>query len=256
MKIEGNINNIQLEKVDTPKQQDVASIAKQVQTTPTVLVDTVSIEVKPKNDTIQKNQARNKEISILNLAGDKAEKMDNILSSVKGIVEQVANNDLSPKKVKILQKEANELLSQMKSLDVNADAASMASISNDDVKYYIEEKMGDTLDAILPDVTEDTSAIGGLDFSRKESIINTLATVKFAEAKIIQLKEAVRQNVEELEKLTKEEDTPKDFEVDFDNNIENIVKLTNTISEKIECETQEAIFANVPKQNVAIELIK
>ena len=114
MKIEGTNNNIILEKVNRPTGE---AVTNKVQSAINTLVDVVSVSSKPKESNLKRTEETNKTISILNLANDATEKISDMFESIKGIVEQVANSnaEIVPKKVQVLQKEANDLLSGMKS---------------------------------------------------------------------------------------------------------------------------------------------
>lgn len=238
MKIEGTNTNIILEKVTKPTNEMVTT---KVQNTANTLVDVVSVNTKPKSSDIKQTRETNKSISLLNVANDAVNKIEDIFESVKGIVEQVANdNDISPKKVQVLQREANALLSGMKTLTDETDFENMQPLTDEEAKIYIEDKIGHTLDIVFPDDIKNAFGMNNLDFSKKETIINTLASVKTTEARITLLKHTISKNYEDLQNITN-----NDIEVGKKvDGLEEAIKLTNQLQEQIEAEPNKAIDAN------------
>lgn len=244
MKIEGTNNNIILEKVNRPTGE---AVTNKVQSAINTLVDVVSVSSKPKESNLKRTEETNKTISILNLANDATEKISDMFESIKGIVEQVANSnaEIVPKKVQVLQKEANDLLSGMKTLTDETDFDSIKPLTDEEAKIYVENKIGQTLDIIFPDDIKDGFGIEKIELSKKENIINTLATVKTAEARITLLKHTISKNFEEVKNET-------DNNLDVGNklnNFEEAIKLTNTLQNEIVDEPQKALDANA--SNVA-----
>ena len=244
MKIEGTNNNIILEKVNRPTGE---AVTNKVQSAINTLVDVVSVSSKPKESNLKRTEETNKTISILNLANDATEKISDMFESIKGIVEQVANSnaEIVPKKVQVLQKEANDLLSGMKTLTDETDFDSIKPLTDEEAKIYVENKIGQTLDIIFPDDIKDGFGIEKIQLSKKENIINTLATVKTAEARITLLKHTISKNFEEVKN-----ETDKNLDVGNKlNNFEEAIKLTNTLQNEIVDEPQKALDANA--SNVA-----
>ncbi|MDD7472906.1 MAG: hypothetical protein SPJ04_01950 [Bdellovibrionota bacterium] len=244
MKIEGTNNNIILEKVNRPTGE---AVTNKVQSAINTLVDVVSVSSKPKESNLKRTEETNKTISILNLANDATEKISDMFESIKGIVEQVANSnaEIVPKKVQVLQKEANDLLSGMKTLTDETDFDSIKPLTDEEAKIYVENKIGQTLDIIFPDDIKDGFGIEKIELSKKENIINTLATVKTAEARITLLKHTISKNFEEVKN-----ETDKNLDVGNKlNNFEEAIKLTNTLQNEIVDEPQKALDANA--SNVA-----
>lgn len=244
MKIEGTNNNIILEKVNRPTGE---AVTNKVQSAINTLVDVVSVSSKPKESNLKRTEETNKTISLLNLANDATEKISDMFESIKGIVEQVANSnaEIVPKKVQVLQKEANDLLSGMKTLTDETDFDSIKPLTDEEAKIYVENKIGQTLDIIFPDDIKDGFGIEKIELSKKENIINTLATVKTAEARITLLKHTISKNFEEVKN-----ETDKNLDVGNKlNNFEEAIKLTNTLQNEIVDEPQKALDANA--SNVA-----
>lgn len=244
MKIEGTNNNIILEKVNRPTGE---AVTNKVQSAINTLVDVVSVSSKPKESNLKRTEETNKTISILNLANNATEKISDMFESIKGIVEQVANSnaEIVPKKVQVLQKEANDLLSGMKTLTDETDFDSIKPLTDEEAKIYVENKIGQTLDIIFPDDIKDGFGIEKIELSKKENIINTLATVKTAEARITLLKHTISKNFEEVKN-----ETDKNLDVGNKlNNFEEAIKLTNTLQNEIVDEPQKALDANA--SNVA-----
>ena len=239
MKIEGTNNNILLEKVTKPTNEMVTT---KVQSAINTLVDVVSVNTKPKDANLKKTEETNKNITSLNIANDSTDKISDIFDSIKGIVEQVVNEkaEISPKKVQVLQKEANDLLSGMKTLTNETDFKDIKPLTDEEAKIYVENKIGDTLDMIFPDDVKDGLGMEDIDFTKKETIINTLASVKTTEARITLLKHTIAKNFEHLKN-----DASENLEVGSKlNNFEEAIKLTNTLQEEITAKPQEAIDAN------------
>lgn len=256
MKIEDANTNIILEKVKTPTKEVTTNQVQNLASTGTLEnVDVVSIKNKQKNTNIKKTEETNKAISIINLASETTEKIDNLFKGVKGITEQVLNNNLSESTVTVLQNEANTLLSNIRNLANESEFDGIKPLTGEDARCYVEGKLGATLDIVFPDDAKDSFGIDTLNFSRKDSIINTLATIKLAEARLYQLKNAVEKNTKDVEEILKINEKYKKNN-DSNNELDDVVKFTNSLSKKIIEEKQSTIFFTENPSEFANELIK
>ncbi len=256
MKIEDANTNIILEKVKTPTKEVATSQVQNLAITGTLEnVDVVSIKNKRKNSNTKSTEETNKAISIVNLAFETTDKIDNLFKGVQGIVEQVANSDLSSNKVDVLQTEANALLSNIRSLANESEYEGVKPLTGEDAKCYIEGKIGAALDIVFPDDAKDSFGIETVDFSRKDSIINTLAIIKLAEVRLHQLKNAVEKNTQQIEEIMKT-NGGNTIKQEINATPDEAIKLTNDLSQKITEEKDGAIFAMEKPSDFAVELIK
>lgn len=143
-----------------------------------------------------KNQLRlklNEVINVTNVAKDATSQIDNMVRSISGIIKQASKEDLPEPRRAALEKEANQLVSEIKKAAETKTMSGIRPLAGDKIRLEIEEKIGRTLDVILPDDAKNAFGISDISFSTRDSIISTIASVEMAEQNIMKLKNAVEE---------------------------------------------------------------
>ncbi len=140
----------------------------------------------------------NQAIASINVATDATGSISQYLSSIDGFIEQAQSSDTSPQRREVLESEANQLVDEIKRTAREVSSVAHAQIPNDDVRRDIEEKLGATLDALLPEERGNVPGLGPVSFSRKESIIETVTNVARARERIEDMRRSMRESSETL----------------------------------------------------------
>jgi hypothetical protein len=150
----------------------------------------------PVSADIRKNL--NEAIASINVATDATGSIARYLSSIDGFIEQAQSKQTSPERRKALESEANQLVLEIKRTAKEVSSVARAPIPDDEVRREIEEKLGKTLDALLPEERGDEGGLGPVSFSRKESIIETITNVARARERIEEMRRSMRETSETL----------------------------------------------------------
>ena len=192
---------------DTPTVQDLPSKAsssggERVKETPyhtDKSRDVVTVSHQAKS--VVGNDARtkaNSAIEIVNIANEATEKIGALLKSVSGFTDQAPS--LSADRRKLLEGEAASVVHAIRATALASSSSGVRPLAGDEIRLQIEETLGRSLDVILPDDATRAFGLGKLEFSTKESIISTRASIEMAKQSFerlrIQVGEAV-QNVRE-----------------------------------------------------------
>lgn len=156
--------------------------------------DAVSVEVPKQSANIVRSQTRinvNRAITASNIAKQGTEQINDIVGSISGIVELAEKASITPERKSVLQREANNLLEEIRKVANTASPDGIKPLAGDKIRLEVEEDLGKALDRILPDSAKDSFGIGQIDFSTKETIINTRTKIKRAEEQINKLRAAV-----------------------------------------------------------------
>ena len=154
------------------------------------VVDSVSVRVqenRPQNsNTLDRSrESANRVIDTINLIGDTTDDLEALTKSLGGILQQASGQEIPERRLNALESEANELVNKIKEIAVNAPSGrALPNSEQDKVRSEIEERIGKSLDAILPDDAKHAFGIGPVTLSRKESIINTLAQIESAKKRL------------------------------------------------------------------------
>lgn len=169
----------------------------------------ISIQLSESGNQTSASDLRNRAnqiINVVNITATATNEIGNLLESVSGIVEQAKSADLGETKRGILQKEANQLIEEIKSKAHSAESNGIRPLIGDNIRFEVEEKYGETLELILPDNAKDGFGLGQINLSLKDSIIDTIARVEQAKRQMADLREsvdhanvAVRKTVDTLE---------------------------------------------------------
>lgn len=132
----------------------------------------------------------NESINYLNLAESSVTKLDSIVSSIQGLAEQVSSSTISTDRIPKLEYEANELIREVEK-EINTAVANFSQ--EDQIRQKVEDTIGKSLDAILPNAKGSEFNINKIDFSSRESIINVRTNIEIAKDRVNQLKEALNE---------------------------------------------------------------
>ena len=133
----------------------------------------------------------NEAIEHVNVAEEATSKLSDLVRSIGGIVEQASSQGTSSERRDVLQREGNDLLSEIRRTALTESIKGVRPLAGDEIRVEIEEKLGRVLDAVLPDDAKNAFGIAPIDFSTKETIINTVTQVKEAELQLAKLRDAV-----------------------------------------------------------------
>lgn len=133
----------------------------------------------------------NQIVSVINLAADATDEIRGLVRSIGGILEQAKGDGVSDQRRSILEKEANELVDEIKKTAQSTEAGGIKPLAGDKIRLEIEEKLGKTLEIILPEDATEAFGLGKIRLSTKDTIINTIAHVANAEARLDELRKAV-----------------------------------------------------------------
>lgn len=166
--------------------------------------DSVKISLESSPETIERkvaSESANKAITAINLAADATNEIAQLVSSVGGILEQVSKNEVAPQRKSILEKEANDLISEIKRQAATQTPDGTRPLYGDQIRIDVEEKVGKVLDVILPDEAKDAFGLGKIQFSQKDSIINTIVSVAQAKARVENLQKSVDDSRDKITEL-------------------------------------------------------
>lgn len=140
----------------------------------------------------------NEAIASINVASDATGSIAKYLTSIDGFIEQAQSSDASPQRKQALESEANQLVDEIKRTAREVSTVANAPIPDDQVRKDIEEKLGRTLDVLLPEDRGSDSGLGPVSFSRKDSIIQTITNVARARERIEDMRQSIRETSETL----------------------------------------------------------
>ncbi len=161
-------------------------------------LDAVQTQINTKNKSLVRIQL-NDVINISNVAKDATTQISKIVQSISGIIKQASKEDLPEQRRTTLEKEANELIGEIRKTADSQATNGVKPLAGDKIRLEVEEKLGKTLDVILPDDAKNAFGLTEIDFSTKDSIIATIANVKKAEESINNLRTAVEQASKSIE---------------------------------------------------------
>ena len=137
-------------------------------------------------------------IAVVNVASQATDAIQKIVTSISGIVQQVSQDNTPDNRKEALQNEANSLVEGLKKAVNSAAPDGTKPLAGDSVRFKIEERIGKALDVLLPDHSKDAFGIGTINFSTKESIIQTQTSVATAQKQIEELRQAVVKTTQDV----------------------------------------------------------
>jgi flagellin-like hook-associated protein FlgL len=169
----------------------------------------VSIEITSRDHSVAQNDLRaqlNDLINVVNIAAQATTDIEGIVKSISGIVEQATNPELPDHRRATLEREGNALVDELKKAVNTTTPSGLKPLAGDKVRLEVEEKLGKTLEFILPDHSKDSFGISKISFSAKDSIIQTQTSIQTAREQIEKLRKAVDETKDVIqEKVTEVE---------------------------------------------------
>lgn len=136
----------------------------------------------------------NRVIDVVNTISETASDLEALTKSLSGILQQASGEELPDRRRAALESEANQLVSKIKEIAQSTKHNKrVANTEEDQVRTEVEQRIGKSLDAILPDEAKNAFGIGTVGLSQKDSIINTLAQIEAAKKRIEQARTSVDQ---------------------------------------------------------------
>jgi hypothetical protein len=149
--------------------------------------EAVIIETNSSNFSQSKNSdelARtNRLASATNLASEATETIKELISSLEEIV-GIATSDKVPNTITELEIKANKILNEINAKIESSAIVPQTALLDDNIKFELEQELGKTLDFIFLEDTKDNLGIGSISFASKDSIINTVYSVRTARERI------------------------------------------------------------------------
>lgn len=143
------------------------------------------------NSKTQVRKQLNDVINVTNVAKVTTSQIDKMVQSISGIIKQVSKEEIPQQRRIALEKEANQLVEEIRKAAETKASNGLKPLAGDKIRLEVEEKIGKTLDVILPDDAKNAFGIASINFSTKDSIIATIASVQSAQESILKLKDAV-----------------------------------------------------------------
>lgn len=155
-------------------------------------VDVQSGSRRENNSIAQTRAKANEAISVVNLAEEATGEIQKLVASIGGIVDQVDNPRLSQQRREVLEREANQLVEEIRRKANVETFDGKKPLSGDPVRIEVDKRFAKTLDIILPDNAKEAFGLGQLRFSAKEAIVRTRDIVARAQEQLDVLKDAVK----------------------------------------------------------------
>lgn len=165
------------------------------------LNDKVEVQAPPKRDSLALASSRsraNEAISVVNLTEEATAEIEKLVSSISGIVDQVDNPKLTGPRREVLEKEANQLVDEIRKRAATETLDGKKPLEGDPVRIELDKRFAKTLDIILPDSAKEAFGLGKLKFSAKEAIVQTRDIVARAQEQLNALKGAVQETKSSL----------------------------------------------------------
>lgn len=210
----------------------------------------VALEVEPRSKSAKSNEARdavNRAISSVNSAADGIAEIEKLVESIDGIVEQASSENTSAERREALEREANELVGEIRRRAQAVRTEEPPPPSGDKVRGEIEEKIGKTLRFILPEDASEAFGLKDITFPSTESILRTRAEVERVRQRVEELRESIKETQSEVVK------TVDSLEVALQNNeaaassvrdLDEALQLVGNTSSKIG-ENREAALGSI-----------
>lgn len=176
----------------------------------------------------------------VNSASDAVQELEKLVKSIDGIVKQVDRGNLSEGRVAALEKEANELVERIKEVAQTTPPPTPRSPDEvDKKKEEIERNLRRALDTIMPEEAKSGFGLGTITFSRKDSIVATVAAVAAARERIEGARDSVQKTREAVSQVV----------ATYEVAIQNVESSEATVRDvdmavKLASETRSSIFRN------------
>jgi len=133
----------------------------------------------------------NSTIAAVNVVSESADSIEKLVKSLDGLATQAAAEEIAEGRRTILQDEATGLVLEIKKAVRIGGPTSTAPGESDRIRDEVEAKLGRVLEFLLPDNGKNSSGIGSVNFTTKESIIQTKTSIESARRQIEELRRVV-----------------------------------------------------------------
>ncbi len=226
------------------------------------VADVVDVSIDRKTTNLDNNDLRakvNAAINVTNVAEEATAEVEKLVKSLEGIVE-VANDGSTPnERLGILDKEVKELVSAIGNLTKSKSLDGIKPLAGDPIRLDLEQKIGRTLEFILPDHSKDAFGLEKITVSKKEAIINTIATVEEGRKRLENLKaslddasKSIRQVVSETEVALLNRESSEASLRDVD----SAIKLANQTKRGIGSNPDRALRSTGDLSAVSLKLLE
>ena len=168
-------------------------------------VDPVSVQLEhaQHRENVDVSRKANEVISVVNQVSDATKEIKQLVESLGGITEQADQNQGNPKRVAALEKEANDLVDEIKKR-VNAKTEGGVDLfGGDKIRLDVEKQLGKVLDVILPD-DKVGSGISEVKFTPKDLILNVRTNIEKVRARLETVSDSLNSTKGEVESVIKE----------------------------------------------------
>lgn len=152
------------------------------------------------------NSRANELINTANIAAEAAGEIEKLVKSIDGIVEQVSSKEIPDVRKSILETEANDLVAEIKRRAGTSAPGGVKPLAGDKIRLEVEEKLGKTLEFLLPADAKEAFGLGRIKFTTKDAILDTVASVQAARERVKELRGAVDSTLETIRSAVTELD--------------------------------------------------
>lgn len=143
----------------------------------------------------------NEAINATHIATETLSKIDQLIKSVDGIIEQATDPKTPTRRLSVLEKEVNNIVEAIKTQAESKTPAGAKPLAGDTIRIELEKSLGKTLELILPDDGKYGFNLGQVSFSRKDSIIQTRASIEEAQRRIEQMKGSIDDAINQVSSI-------------------------------------------------------
>lgn len=156
-----------------------------------VAIEVDSVKASPRGEA---RAALNEVINFGNVASEITGKLEDLVRTVGGIVDQVSDARTPTERVPVLEKEAKEIVKEIKVTARSASELKTPSNNTEEkLNSEVERALVKTLKSLLPEGTQDGLGLKEVNFSTAENIVATRASVEKARRRIEDLRSSVEE---------------------------------------------------------------
>lgn len=161
--------------------------------------DSELVDIRSKTAVGNELRARiNQAITVSNVASEATEQLARLVDSVGGIAEQAQDPGTSETRKGILEGEANQLIAEIQRTLKEATSGGVRPFAGEKIRVELEKRLGKTLELVIPDDASEQFGLGTINFSTKDTILNTIAHVQAAQESISRIRDAVGDSIKTL----------------------------------------------------------
>lgn len=194
-------------------------------------------------------------VSSVRVAYETADKLEKVVRSLKGIVDQ-AEKDPQARKKEILEKEGTSLLEAVGEI-IEAEAPDGTKpLKGDPIKIKAEKELSESLELLLPKVSKE--AIGLDSFSLKDSIMSIRAKIDKALEMVSTIKEAVSESDNKLRSFALNQEVARENRAASQSTLKDVddaLAASESLAESIVDKGKEAFAAAGLRREMSTRLL-